>query len=478
MAAACPIRPRPALRAGALAVLTAALMSAPAFAGLSPATATLEIAGGASATETKTVTVPQVPAKADTEIAIDTTGSMGGAIEQAKAEATNLVTAVQAQIPDAHFSVVEFRDSGDTPEYAVHNPMSNNAAVIQASINSLAPGGGGDFPEAYNLVFDNAASPATGGDIGWRADARKFVVVIGDAPPHGAGPSGFPACPDSSADPHGLNTATVLSGLAAAQRTLFMVATNTSIKPCYDQLAAGGYSGSDSVLLGSSFASQIVTLIEAASATVADVHLEVASASPAPASASWISFAPASAGPVATPATLSFTLTAAVPAATAPGSYTFDIVALADGGDIGHQTLTIVVPVPNHDPVCTTVAPNVATLWPPNHQLHLITLGGATDPDGDPVTLTITGVTQDEALDGLGDGDTAPDAKAGPKSHQVYLRAERSGGGDGRVYRISFAGSDGAGGTCTGSANVSVPHDQGKTGAAVDSGQTVNSFGP
>jgi hypothetical protein len=94
------------------------------------------------------------------------------------------------------------------------------------------------------------------------------------------------------------------------------------------------------------------------------------------------------------------------------------------------------------------------------------------------VTLTITGVTQDEALNGLGDGDTSPDAKAGAASDQVQLRAERSGTGDGRVYRIAFTGSDGEGGTCSGTARIGVPHDQGKGKTPVDSGLNVNSFGP
>ena len=63
-------------------------------------------------------------------------------------------------------------------------------------------------------------------------------------------------------------------------------------------------------------------------------------------------------------------------------------------------------------------------------------VSGATDPDGDPVTHTITGVTQDEPLNGQGDGDTSPDARDVPgHADQVNLRAERSGNGDGRVYR-------------------------------------------
>ena len=129
----------------------------------------------------------------------------------------------------------------------------------------------------------------------------------------------------------------------------------------------------------------------------------------------------------------------------------------------------------NHNPVCTAVNGG-PDLWPPNHKFKLITLTGATDPDGNAVVLTITGVTQDEPLNGLGDGDTSPDAAVGPASNKVKLRAERSGLGDGRVYRIAFTGSDGLGGTCAGVATVGVPHDQGGGSTPIDSGFVFPSF--
>jgi uncharacterized repeat protein (TIGR01451 family) len=128
----------------------------------------------------------------------------------------------------------------------------------------------------------------------------------------------------------------------------------------------------------------------------------------------------------------------------------------------------------NHNPVCTglTAGPQ---LWPPNHKLHTVTVSGATDPDGNPLTYTITGVTQDEPLNGLGDGDTSPDAFPGPSSGQALIRAERSGTGDGRVYALHVTVTDGLGGECTGTATVSVPHDQSGR-PAVDSGQAYTDF--
>ena len=96
----------------------------------------------------------------------------------------------------------------------------------------------------------------------------------------------------------------------------------------------------------------------------------------------------------------------------------------------------------------------------------------------EPVTLTITGVTQDEPVDATGDGATAPDAEAGTTPNEVQLRAERKGDGDGRVYRIAFTLSDGKGGTCSGFVTVGVPHDQGNGLAPVDSAPpSYDSFG-
>lgn len=133
----------------------------------------------------------------------------------------------------------------------------------------------------------------------------------------------------------------------------------------------------------------------------------------------------------------------------------------------------------NHPPVCTGVAANISVLPTPDHSMQLITLAGATDPDGDPLTLAVTGVMQDEPVNGAGDGNTSPDAAPGPQSNQVYIRAERSGTGDGRVYHIAFKVTDSHGASCSGTGTgdgtvlVSVPRGQ----SAIDSGALYNSFG-
>jgi len=334
--------------AAALTALSAMLvLTSLAGASLSPTTAFFELLPGTGATETgKQVTLAAQPAAADVEIAIDTTGSMSASIAQAKADALAIVSGVQGVVPNTQFAVVQFKDNFDTPEYRVEQAMTATAANVQAAINGLSAGGGGDSPEAYNLVFHNSYTPSTGGDIGWRSGTRKFVIVLGDAAPHGAGSAGVPGCTDTSADPHGLNTATELAGMKTAQRTLFMIlqtSTAQTTLACYQGLAAGAYTGGQGVNNGTDLAAQIVALIQAAGGTVGDVHLEVASASPSPADASWITL-PAALGPVAAPGTYTFgSIGINVPLGTPSGTYTFDLVALADGSDAGHQTITVQV---------------------------------------------------------------------------------------------------------------------------------------
>jgi hypothetical protein len=133
--------------------------------------------------------------------------------------------------------------------------------------------------------------------------------------------------------------------------------------------------------------------------------------------------------------------------------------------------------VVNRPPDCSGVAADPSVLSPPNHKFARVTLRGATDPDGDPVTLTINGVTQDEPVNGADDGNTSPDAGRSSVGDQVSLRAERSGKGNGRVYQVAFTASDGRGGTCEDTANVAVPLD--RKGPAVDSAPpSYDSLGP
>lgn len=111
----------------------------------------------------------------------------------------------------------------------------------------------------------------------------------------------------------------------------------------------------------------------------------------------------------------------------------------------------------NTPPDCGVAVAIPDRLWPPNHKLQNVAVGGVEDPDGDPVTLAITSVQQDEGVVAAGIGHMCPDAEIDGAA--ARLRAERSGGGDGRVYVLGFTALDGVGASCTGRVRVCVPHD-------------------
>ena len=154
------------------------------------------------------------------------------------------------------------------------------------------------------------------------------------------------------------------------------------------------------------------------------------------------------------------------------------VVAGANGADNGvsSSSSAYVFSPTNQPPNCNGATPSISTIWPPNHKMINVTIQGVTDPDGDPVTINIDQIKQDEPTDGLGDGHTCPDG-AGIGTSTAQLRAERSAsmGGNGRVYTIYFTASDGQGGTCQGSVTVGVPRSSNRSfvndGAYFDSTQ-------
>ena len=117
-----------------------------------------------------------------------------------------------------------------------------------------------------------------------------------------------------------------------------------------------------------------------------------------------------------------------------------------------------------------TQAPTVAmlvsptSLWPPNHTMHVVSRGASASDVCDPAPAVAFAITSDEAVNGLGDGDTAPDwavQQTAVSTFDVSVRAERSGLGDGRVYTIGAIATDRAGNrSAPASGTVRVPHNQ------------------
>ena len=242
----------------AIAVLTAVLTAAgPAGRGDAPARAGLQ-------------SKPLMPV--DVEIAVDGTGSMASAIEEVRSEVKRVVTGVTSLLPDTRFAVVVFRDAGNpSGEYVLLQPFTSDFRSVEAAVGKIksvrnpSPG----LAESYNLAFQQSYRDTR---LGWRAAARKIVLVVGDAEPNGAGTAGLPGCHDQSRDPEGLSTPQELARMRSAKRTLIMIrepSAKASVSlSCYQSLAERAYVGGAARNAGTDVAATIIELIEGAFAPV------------------------------------------------------------------------------------------------------------------------------------------------------------------------------------------------------------------
>ena len=112
----------------------------------------------------------------------------------------------------------------------------------------------------------------------------------------------------------------------------------------------------------------------------------------------------------------------------------------------------------NTPPVLSlSVTPQV--LWPANHKLVEITVNVSATDDRDPnPEVLLASITSNEDQNDLGDGNTETDIVV--EDGKIYLRAERSGLGNDRIYTITYRARDAAGNTAVASATVTVPHDR------------------
>jgi len=153
------------LLVGCCALVGAMPMAANAQDFFDPAVVTLTLEAGETATVKKLLHLEALPGAADILIAIDTTGSMGGAIAQAKAQATALCNNVQAEIPGARFAVWDFKDIPDRPAtngiLKSLNAFTSSCAAVQAAVNLMSAGGGDDLPARHlRLQWPQSSVPA------------------------------------------------------------------------------------------------------------------------------------------------------------------------------------------------------------------------------------------------------------------------------------------------------------------------------
>ena len=161
---------------------------------------------------------------------VDTTGSMSPFIGAARAALIDTVRALAAKSGvDLRVGLVEYRDHPPQERSFVtrHHALTSDLARTQKVINGLRADGGGDAPEA---VYDGVSEAALLTE--WRPHSCRFILLVGDAPPHGyaaptraaadggargaAGRRGSRRAPQVAGEPGGPRC---LCGLNAAQAT-------------------------------------------------------------------------------------------------------------------------------------------------------------------------------------------------------------------------------------------------------------------
>jgi hypothetical protein len=139
----------------------------------------------------------------------------------------------------------------------------------------------------------------------------------------------------------------------------------------------------------------------------------------------------------------------------------------AGNQNTAQQTVTVADTIPPD--LSVSVTPDM--LWPPNHKMYeVMPVVSATDACDASPTIQLVNITMNEgdeelAFDPLydttlGDGNTTNDIQYDSSTGQVFVRAERSGTGSGRVYTLTYQATDAAGNTAQATATVTVPHSQ------------------
>lgn len=161
---------------------------------------------------------------------------------------------------------------------------------------------------------------------------------------------------------------------------------------------------------------------------------------------------------------------------------THPITLTVDDGNSETDTDEVVVTVEDTTLPVLSVSTDPITLWPPNHTYHTIALGnvvtGVSDACGANLTVEdaiIITTSSDEPENANGDGNTLDDIVIGTDCRTVDLRAERRGGGDGRVYTVEVAIADASGNEGTAMFQVTVPKS--KKSTAIDDGPSYTVAG-
>ncbi len=114
----------------------------------------------------------------DIVITFDSTGSMSGEISEVKSKIERIGHVLMKLVPKTRISVCTYRDKGE--DYVVRGlKLTDNITEVADYLSRIRAAGGGDTPEAVDAGLEWAIK-----NNKFRRNARKVILIFGDAPPH------------------------------------------------------------------------------------------------------------------------------------------------------------------------------------------------------------------------------------------------------------------------------------------------------
>ncbi len=114
----------------------------------------------------------------DIVITFDSTGSMEGEIQQVKSKIEQIGNVLLQMVPKTRISVCTYRDTDD--KYLVKGlPLTSDLSEVIDYLEEIEAGGGKDIPEGVDAGLNWSINQNS-----FRQNARKVILLFGDAPPH------------------------------------------------------------------------------------------------------------------------------------------------------------------------------------------------------------------------------------------------------------------------------------------------------
>lgn len=326
---------------------------------------------GDSINESKIITTSATPiGKLDVVFLFDLTGSMGGVIGSAQANAISIMNNITSLVNDSQFGVGSFRDypsessdqysscgypgyygdPGDSPWY-FNQDLTNNTAAVSTAISGFFANGGGDGPEAYARALYESSQ-----DFSWRAGARKVVIIFGDNVPHdcnlGTYYDGSGSCPTTTGRDPGrdgiVNTSddlpwpTVVSDLQAAGVSVVFVDLSSGYAcPGAWKYATNQTGGIYTLGSTSGLPAQIVSSVQNITGEIKHLTLETK-----PGFEDWVKWTPTEYTDVKGGEIKDFNITITVPSGQPGGNYHFYIKVMGDGAILAVEEIFVHVDAP------------------------------------------------------------------------------------------------------------------------------------